>query len=295
MSINSASCPISNSSEELKALSDMLEHLTLPLTVVLNGHEAVIRTNGTVYTEDSESFASALAFVQHFVPAVVTAQDVIRHLVISNGCLEKLTLLEVFDRHPSFLKDAGLTTAQIDFRDSVALLPCPMKLTIVDKKSNEQTLTLHKTGYFSSEWDEGLTVQQVAEIFKEWKDHSALDVLTVLYHTDTAGNEWRLSDIVALSPFRQRCFPEEPTKGQIISEIKRFLILNDKTPTEDAREEVIEELMNFLYDECTPVIENDPSFCMTMLAKCKELVEKHPERTKLVASCQRLLSFWDEL
>jgi len=295
MSINSASCPISNSSEELKALSDMLGHFTLPLKVVLAGHEAVIRTNGTVYTEDSESFASALAFVQHYVPAVVTAQDVIRHLVISAGCLEKFTLLEVFDRHPSFLKDAGLTTAQIDFRDSVALLPCPMKLTIVDAKSKEQTLTLHRTGYFSSEWDEGLTVPQVAEIFKGWNDHSALDVLTVLYHTDTAGNEWRLSDMVALSPLRQERFPKEPTVDQINAEIKRLLNLNDKTPTGDAQEEVIVELMNFLYNECATLLKDSPRFCATMLAKCKELVEKHPERTKMVASCQRLMAFWMEL
>jgi len=295
MSYNSASCPISNSSEELKALSDMLERFTLPLTVVLDGHEAVIHTNGTVYTEDSEAFPSALAFVQHFVPAVVTAQDVIRHLVISDGCLEKLTLLEVFDRHPSFLKDAGLTTAQIDFRDSVALLPCPMKLTIVNRKGKEQTLTLHRTGYFSSEWDEGLTVSQVAEIFKRWKDHSALDVLTVIYYTDATGKEWRLSEIVALSSFRQKHFPKEPTIDQINAEIQHYYHLNDKTTTADTQEEVIVELMNFLYDECATLLKDSPRFRATMLAKCKELVEKHPERTKLVASCQRLLSFWQEL
>ena len=100
---------------------------------------------------------------------------------------------------------------------------------------------------------------------------------------------------MALSSFRQKHFPKDPTNDQICSEIQHYYHLNDKTTTADTQEEVIVELMNFLYDECTTVIQTRPSFHATMLAKCKELVEKHPERTKLVASCQRLLSFWQEL
>ena len=307
MSNSAASCTMRNTKEEEQTeeqkMAKWLTGFTLPLKLSMinpistKSMEVTVRMDMTVF--DHEAFKTrhtALQYVRHYKDKTVSAKDAMGLLAIDNGCLENSTLWQILERHPGFLKDAGLTTEQIEFRDCVSFLRVPLTFTLTGEDKKEHRIVLRENHLLSTEEDDGLSAVEVCWIIKGWKNDSDLakEALNELYYR-TTGKEWRLSEIVALSPFRQRCFPEEPTKGQIISEIKRFLILNDKTPTEDAREEVIEELMNFLYDDCTPVIENDPSFCMTMLAKCKELVEKHPERTKLVASCQRLLSFWDEL
>jgi hypothetical protein len=284
-------------------MATMLTGFTLPLKLTMvnptskKDMEVTVRMDGTVYDHElQKSWPTALQYVRHYTDETVSAKDAMRLLAIDSGCLENSTLWQIRERHPGFLQDAGLTPEQIAFRDCVSSLPVPLIFTLTGKDKKEHRVTLRENHLFSTEYDDGLSALEVCWIFKDWARDSDLagDAMTVLYYR-MPGKEWRLSDILALSPFRQKHFPNEPTVDQINAEIKRLLNLNDETPTEDAREEVTVELMNFLYDECATLIKDSPRFRATMLAKCKELVKKHPERTKMVASCERLMSFWLEL
>jgi hypothetical protein len=289
---------------EEQKMATMLTGFTLPLKLTMvnptskKDMEVTVRMDGTAFDHETfKEWPTALQYVRHYTDETVSAKDAMRLLAIAEGCLENSTLWQIRERHPGFLQDAGLTTEQIEFRDCVSSLQVPLTFTLTGKDKKEHRVVLRENHLLSTEEDDGLSAVEVCWIIKDWAHDSDLagNAMTVLYYTDATGKEWRLSDILALSPFRQKHFPKEPTNDQINAEIQHYYHLNDKTTTADTQEEVIVELMNFLYDECATLLKDSPRFRATMLAKCKELVEKHPERTKLVASCQRLMSFWLEL
>ena len=289
---------------EEQKMAKWLTGFTLPLKLSMinptstKSMEVTVRMDMTVFDHEAfKTWPTALHYVRHYTDETQSAKDAMRLLAIDSGCLENSTLWQILGRHPGFLKDAGLTPEQIEFRDCVSSLRVPLTFTLTGKDKKEHRIVLRENHLLSTEEDDGLSAVEVCWIIKGWKNDSELakDAMTVLYYTDATGKEWSLSDILALSPFRQKHFPKDPTNDQICSEIQHYYHLNDKTTTADTQEEVIVELMNFLYDECATLLKDSPRFRATMLAKCKELVEKHPERTTLVASCQRLLSFWQEL
>ena len=305
MSNSAASCTMRHASAkeeqtEEQKMATMLTDFTLPLKLTMvnptskKDMEVTVRMDGTAFDHElQKSWPTALQYVRHYTDETVSAKDAMRLLAIAEGCLENSTLWQIRERHPGFLQDAGLTPEQIEFRDCVSSLQVPLTFTLTGKDKKEYRVTLRENHLFSTEEDDGLSAVEVCWIFKDWPLDSDLagDAMTVLYYR-MPGKEWRLSDILALSPFRQKHFPNEPTNDQINAEIQHYYHLNDKTTTADTQEEVIVELMNFLYDECATLLKDSPRFRATMLAKCKELVKKHPERTTLVASCQRLMAFW---
>ena len=275
-------------------MATLLEGFTLPLNMLLamddgQEHEATLDMDGTVFDyELQKSWSNALAYVRHHRGETVTAQDAMRLLAIGKGCMEDSTLWQIRERHPGFLQDAGLTPDQIAFRDCVSALPVPMKFSVLDEKGKEHTVTLWENHLFSSKWDHGMSAQEVCRIFKDWSNPSLDDAMSVLYYTDTDGKEWRLSDIVALSPFRQRCFPAKPTDVQIIAELTRYFGLIAEYETVAAKTGVAEAFMKFLFDECVDFITWHPAFRLVMFDKCDEFMTKHSEFPDLVAVCERL-------
>jgi hypothetical protein len=305
---NSATCVIRNESvvpaEEEDEMATMLKEFTWPLkmSMVINMEtkeqmEATLRMDGTVFDHElQKSWPTALQYIRHYTDVSVTAKDAMRLLAIDSGCLGNSTLWQIRERHPGFLQDAGLTPDQIAFRECVSALPVPMNFIVIDEDKKEHTVTLRENHLFSTKEDEGLSALEVCWIFKGWALDSDLagDAMTVLYYTDADdGTEWSLSEILALSPFLQKCFPNKPTDDEIEDEIARY-IQAIKTHTDQAGAAVIaQDFMNFLHDGCEEFMTWHPAFRLIALDKCDEFIEIYPEYPDLVAACKRLTTLWE--
>jgi hypothetical protein len=302
---NSAVCPVIISEEQ--QMATLLEGFTLPLNMLLamdNGqeYEATLDMDNTVFDHElQKSWPNALAYVRHHRGETVSAKDAMRLLAIGKGCMEDTTLWQIRERHPGFLQDAGLTPDQIAFRNCVSFLPVPMKFTVCSffgtgKDKKEHTVTLRENHLFSSKDDDGLSALEVCWIFKDWVLDPDLskNAMTVLYYTDTDGKEWRLSEILALSPFLQKCFPAKPTDLETADEIRRFLKLAKQYTDMGARAHVMEALMEFLADDCSDYMARHPIFRRTILEKCDVIIASHAEEyPDFVATCKRLLTILD--
>ena len=305
---NSATCPVSNSASpaaaspavplsEEEQMSKMLDGFTRPLKMVLvvddTTHEATFDMGCTVYDHTlQKSWPNALAYVRHY-HGDVTARDALRLLAVSEGSMADTTLWQIINRLPGFLEEAGLTEEQIDFRKRVASLPYLLPFRVIDGKGKEHTVTLCENRLFSSEWDDGMSAQEVCRIFKDWKDPSLQDAMSVLYYTDADGKEWRLSEIVALSPFRQECFPDKPSESELRAEVTRRIDLIERYYRESERAQVIQELMTFLYEDCEDILTLYPGFRLATLGKCEDFMTKYSQFPDLVAACQRLMDVWE--
>jgi hypothetical protein len=160
----------------------------------------------------------------------------------------------------------------------------------------EHTVTLRENHLFSTEEDDGLSALEVCWIFKDWPLDSdfSKNAMSVLYYTDTDGKEWRLSEIVALSPFRQKCFPAKPTDSETTAEIKRFLELAKQYSNMNARVHVMEAFYEFLADDCYNYMMGPSKFRKAILENCDVIIKSHAEEyPDLVAACKRLLTIWD--
>lgn len=275
----------------------LLTGFTRPLKMVLDvdgtSHEATLDMDNTVYDYTlQKSWPDALAYVRHY-NGDVTARDAMRLLAIESGSMADTTLWQIVNRHPGFLEEAGLTDDQIEFRRCVASLPCPLQFTVIDAAGKEHEVTLRENYLFSSEWDHGMSAQEVCRIFKDWKDPSLHDAMSVLYYTDADGKELRLSEIVALSPFRQTCFPNKPSESQLRAEVTRRIDLIERYYRESERAQVIQELMTFLCDECVDILTLYPGFRMATLDKCEEFMTKYSQFPDSVAACKRLMDIWE--
>jgi len=294
---NSAVCPVIISEEQ--QIATLLEGFTLPLKMVLGmdddrDYEATLDMDGTVFDYTlQKSWPNALAYVRHHRGETVTAQDAMRLLSIGEGSMADTTLWQIRERHPGFLQDAGLTPDQIEFRNCVSSLPVPIKFTVIDAAEKEHEVTLCENHLFSSKWDHGMSAQEVCRIFKDWKDSSPEDAMSVLYYTDSDGKEWRLSEIVALSPFRQKSFPAKPTESQIIAELNRYIDLIATYDTVVAKADVTETLMEFLLDECVDFMTLHPAFRLVVFANCDKFITSYPEFPDLVARCKCLAASWE--
>jgi hypothetical protein len=163
-----------------------------------------------------------------------------------------------------------------------------------DKK--EHTVTLRENHLFSSKDDDGLSALEVCWIFKGWPLDPDLskNAISVLYYTDSDGKEWRLSEIVALSPFRQKCFPVKPTDLETAAEIQRYLELAKQYTNMKARAHVMEAFIECMEDDCIDYMMRHPMFREKLLEKCDVIIDSHAEEyPDLVAACKRLVATWD--
>jgi hypothetical protein len=278
-------------------MATLLKGFTLPLNMLLamddgQEYEATLDMDNTVFDHElQKSWPNALAYVRHY-HGDITARDALRLLAVSEGSMADTTLWQIVNRLPGFLEEAGLTEEQIDFRKCVASLPV-LQFTVIDAAGKEHQVILRENHLFSSEWDHGMSAQDVCRIFKDWKDPSLQDAMSVLYYKDADGKEWRLSEIVALSPFRQACFPAKPSESQLRAEVTRRIDLIERYYRESERAQVIQELMSFLYEDCVDILTLYPGFRLATLDKCEDFITKYSQFPDLVAACQRLTTLWE--
>ena len=303
---NSATCEIRNdtSSTEEQQLATWLTGFTLPLKLTMvnptskKDMEATVRMDGTVFDHELQmSWPTALQYVtSYYTDKTVSAKDAMRLLAINSGCLENSTLWQILERHPGFLQDAGLTPEQIAFRNCVSALPVPMNFIVIDEDKKEHRVTLRENHLFSTKEDDGLSALEICWIFKGWALDSDLagDAMTVLYYTDADdGKEWSLSEILALSPFLQKCFPDKPTDDEIEDEIARYIQAIKTHPEQAGAAVVAQDFMNFLHDGCEEFMTWHAAFRLTALDKCDEFIEIYPEYPDLVAACKRITTLWE--
>jgi hypothetical protein len=281
---------------EEQQMAMMLKEFTWPLKMSMKDMEATLRMDGTVYDHElQKSWATALQYVRHYTNEMVSAKDAMDLLTIASGCVENATLWQVWI-HKAFIQDAGLTRDQIAFRNCVSSLSVPLTFTLTGDDKQEHTVTLRENHLFSTEYDDGLSALEVCEIFKGWKldPELAKDAMTVLYYTDASGKEWRLSEILELSPFSQKHFPHVPTDFEIATEAARYLELAGQHTDMREQMRVMQAFMQFLEDDCFDYIMRHSMFRQMVLEKCDVIIASHAtEYPGLVAVCKDLLATWE--
>ena len=288
---------------EEQKMAKWLTGFTLPLKLSMinptstKSMEVTVRMDMTVFDHEAfKTWPTALHYVRHYTDETQSAKDAMRLLAIDSGCLENSTLWQILGRHPGFLKDAGLTPEQIEFRDCVSSLRVPLTFTLTGKDKKEHRIVLRENHLFSSKHDDGLSALDVCHIFKDWKLDTELakDSLNVLYYTGDDGTEWSLSEILDRSPFLQTCVPDKPTDLAIAAEAKRYLELAGQYTHMEARVHVMEEFMKFLEDDCFDFIMRHSMFRQMVLEKCDVIIASHAkEYPALVAVCKDLLATWE--